>query len=129
MVDSSYVEETRREIIMSGITRYYRMVLQELSVKRSLYRTSEELKGGREKKSLVVRTWFKLQRGGSRVSEDKDFPETRAFVTPEGRKKPATETRTGERERLNREPRPKEGEARETKGRMIKVVETPVFIP
>ena len=59
MVDSSYVTETRKDILVSGITRYYRLVLQELAGKRNLYRTTEELKGGREKKSLIVRTWFK----------------------------------------------------------------------
>ena len=76
-----------------------RLVLQELAGKRNLYRTSEEMKGGREKKSLIVRTWFKTQRGGSRVSEDKDFPEARDLTLSEGRKKPATGTGTGEREK------------------------------
>ena len=108
----THISETRREILASGITRYYRLVLQELAGKRNLYRTSEEMKGGREKKSLIVRTLFKTQRGGSRVSEDKDFPEARDLTLSEGRKKPATGT--GTREGQSHEPRLEEGETRET---------------
>ena len=130
MVDSSYTTETRREILASGITRYYRLVLQDMAGKRNLYRTSEEMKGGRERKSLIVKTWFKTQRGGSRVSEDKDFPEARGLNLSETRKKP--ETGTGSKEGQSRESRAErteEGKTGETDGRMVRVVETPVFIP
>ena len=68
MVDSGYVSDTRKEILISGITRYYRLVLQDIAGKRNLYRSTEELKAGREKKSLLVRTWFKTQRGGTSLS-------------------------------------------------------------
>ena len=86
MVDSMYVPETRREILTSGITRYYRLVLQELAGKRSLYMSTEELKGGRERKSLMVKTWYKTQRGGCRVSQEKIFPEARVLlVSPDGK--------------------------------------------
>ena len=37
MIDSSYTSEVRREILVSGIKRYYRMRLMEVSGVRSLY--------------------------------------------------------------------------------------------
>ena len=67
MTDSSYTTENRREVLILGITRYYRLVVQEQSGLRSLYRSTEELKAGRERKSLKVKAWFKIQRGGTKV--------------------------------------------------------------
>ena len=117
MVDSMYVPETRREILTSGITRYYRLVLQELAGKRSLYMSTEELKGGRERKSLMAKTWYKTQRGGCRVSQEKNFPEARVLlVSPDGKQKP----RPGSKQ-SKMKPGPTDEETRETE-RMVRVV-------
>ena len=74
MVDSAYGKETRKEILTSGIKRYYRLILQELAGMRKLYRSRDDMKEGRRLKSLWSRTWFKSRRGGSNVSADLDHP-------------------------------------------------------
>ena len=61
LIDSYYSKETRREILTSGITRYYRLILLELARRRSLYRSMEELKDGREKKSLKTKHGSRLR--------------------------------------------------------------------
>ena len=76
MVDSAYGKETRKEIITSGVKRYFRLVLQELAGVRKVYRSREDMKEGRRLKSLWNRTWFKSRRGGTRVSADLDHPAT-----------------------------------------------------
>ena len=69
-----YGRETRKEIITSGVKRYYRLVLQEMVGVRKLYRSREDMKEGRRLKSLWNRTWFKSRRGGTKVSADLDHP-------------------------------------------------------
>ena len=39
MVDSANTKEVRKEILMSGITRYYRLVLKDVVGSKSLYRS------------------------------------------------------------------------------------------
>ena len=54
LVDSGYGRDNRREILTSGIKRYYRLVLQEVSGGRSIYRTLEEMIPQRRIKGLKV---------------------------------------------------------------------------
>ena len=61
LVDSSYKEATRKEILILGISRYYRLVLLDLMGRRSLHRSAEDIKGGREVKPLKTRVWYKTQ--------------------------------------------------------------------
>ena len=48
--DSGYSRDVRQEIMKSGLTRYYRLVLQEIAGGRKLYRSAEEMKDGRSLK-------------------------------------------------------------------------------
>ena len=110
MVDSAYSKETRKEILTSGVKRYYRLILQELAGMRKLYRSREDMKEGRKLKSLWNRTWFKSRRGGTKVSADLDHPMEE-------------KTRKGGRTVTN-----PDGKA-PGKAEKVKVVETPIFIP
>ena len=119
--DSGYLKEVRKEILYSGITRYYRMVLLELAGGRKLYRSAQEMKESREMKPLKSKAWFKSQRGGSKVSSSKDHPEEKSYGPGNGR--------DGTRKRDKcKEDGQETPEARKQKG-MFKVMETPVFIP
>lgn len=46
MTDSESTLDLRREVMKSGITRYYRMILQEKAGIRKLYRMSDDMKKG-----------------------------------------------------------------------------------
>ena len=59
MVDSGYTKEVGKEIICSGIRRYYRMRLQDVAGTRNLYRNQEEMFSCRKGKWRKVRAWFK----------------------------------------------------------------------
>ena len=61
--------------MISDNTRYFRLVLMELAGTRRLYRSGNEMKGSRELKPLKCRAWYKSQRGGSKISLQKDYPE------------------------------------------------------
>ena len=74
-IDLSYKEEVRKEILMSGITRYYHLVLLDLVGRRSLHRSAEEMKSGRELKPLKTRAWYISQRGGTKVALKKEHPD------------------------------------------------------
>ena len=78
IADSGYQKEVRKEILYFGITRYFRLVLLELSGGRKLYRSGKEMKESRDLKALKCRVWFKSQRGGSKVSSMNDHPEERS---------------------------------------------------
>ena len=112
MVDSAYNKETRKEILTSGVKRYYRLVLQELAGMRKLYRSREDMKEGRKLKSLWNRTWFKSRRGGTRVLADLDHPMEE-------------KTRKGGRRVDVTSP---EGKA-PGKAEKVKMVESPTFLP
>ena len=74
MSDSGYDKATRGEILKSGLKRYYRLRLQEEAGCRRLYRSGQDLQQGRTLKPMKVRDWFKPQRGGRKVSNEKDYP-------------------------------------------------------
>ena len=64
----------RKEILQSGVKRYYRLRLSSAANVRSLYRSSEEMKSSRSKKEGRTRAWFKPRRGGERNTIQKDYP-------------------------------------------------------
>ena len=59
MVDSGYEADIRKEILVSGVRRYFRLRLNHEAGIRNLYRTPEEMKSARERKSTSARAWFK----------------------------------------------------------------------
>ena len=74
LVDSGYAAEIRKEILESGIKRYFRMRLNEVAKIRNLYRTPEEMKTSRNQKQKATKAWFKPRRGGQRSKILKDYP-------------------------------------------------------
>ena len=50
MLDSSYIREFMTDILASNVRHYYRLVLIDIAGKRSLYRSAEEMREGREMK-------------------------------------------------------------------------------
>ena len=74
MVDSGYTMDVRKEILESGIKRYFRLRLSQEAGVRNLYRTPGEMKTSRERKSTSARAWFKPRRGGARNKVLKDYP-------------------------------------------------------
>ena len=77
MIDSGYTKEVRKEIICSGIRRYYRLRLQNIAKTRNLYRNQEEMSNSRKAKWKKGRAWFKPQRRGEKVREENDVREKR----------------------------------------------------
>ena len=121
MIDSGYTRDVRKEILESGIKRYYRLRLNQEAGVRNLYRTPGEMKASREKKNTSARAWFKPRRGGARNKIQKDYP----VRWPEGRTK---ERRSGEGKVNQRKETDKEGRGNEETGKVMNV-ETPIFIP
>ena len=74
MVDSEYTSEVRREVLRSGIRRYYCMRLMEISRVRSLYRSGGEMKKSRRERMGKRVAWFKPMRGGEKTTLIKDHP-------------------------------------------------------
>ena len=58
LIDSGYTKEVRKEILASGVRRYYRLRLQDNNKVRNLYRTSEEMQVARSKKTGMTGAWF-----------------------------------------------------------------------
>ena len=74
LIDSGYTKEVRKEILASGVRRYYRLRLQDSNGVRNLYRTSEEMLQSRRKKSGLNGAWFRPRRGGKEVATEKNHP-------------------------------------------------------
>ena len=70
-----YSHEVCKEILKSGLTRYYRLVLSEEAGERKLYRSAEGMQEGRSLKRFKTRFWYCSRRGGTKVTERKNFPE------------------------------------------------------
>ena len=121
MANSGYGRDMRKEILVAGIKRYYRLVLQELAGGRSLYRPLDEMAPQRRMKALKTRLWFKPTRGGTKVSQMKDHP-----VITKGKR--GNLGRNGrwrvQHPQQQHEPLPNTGTI--TK---VKVIESPVFVP
>ena len=119
LMDSGYGKSCRREILTSGIKRYYHLVLQEIAGGRSVYRSVQEMLPQRRIKLLKTKRWFKPLRGGTRVSGNKDFP---TASSPGPKRKPGNNWRVP-----NQQPRPQEmgNQEREAK---VKVTEAPIFL-
>jgi len=95
MIDSGYTKEVRKEIICSGVRRYYRLWLQDVAKTRNLYRNQEEISKSRKAKLRKSRAWFKPQRGGEKVGILKNHPEILGRKRYEGRKATPRKTEQG----------------------------------
>ena len=73
-------------MIVSGLSRYYRIRLQEAAGGRKLYRSAGEMKKARILKPLKQKAWYKARRGGTRVSAAKDFPLSREARQKRGKR-------------------------------------------
>ena len=74
MADSGYKHTTRKEIIRSAVTKFYRQVLEQETGGRNIYRSAEDMAESRRLKSLLGQTWFKSKRGGLSATAVKDLP-------------------------------------------------------
>ena len=74
MADSEYNSKARREILVSGLKQYYRLVKDQETGGRRLYRSAEEMSITREIKEVLNQSWFKRIRGGEKARENKDAP-------------------------------------------------------
>ena len=99
MTDSGYKHSTRKEIIKSGLTRYYRLVLSEVAGERKLYRSAKEMQEGRGLKKFRTRLWYRSKRGGTRVSDEKNHPERGTNRKKQGRIKEGGEGTKGQEAR------------------------------
>ena len=77
MESSGYTAQNRKEILISGVSRYYRIQLQEAAGGRKLYRSVDEMRKVRILKPLKQKAWYKTRREGTKVSAAKDFPLSR----------------------------------------------------
>ena len=59
MADSGYKHSTRKEIIKSAVTKFYRQVLEQETGGSNIYRSAEDMAESRRLKSLLGQTWFK----------------------------------------------------------------------
>ena len=78
LTDSSYNVAARREILKSGVARYYRMLKDQATGGPRIYRSAKEMEGSREIKEIVNQNWFRRARGGTRARENKDAPQKKA---------------------------------------------------
>ena len=74
MANSGYGKDSSKEVLQSGIRRYYRLVLHEVAGIRALYRLPEEMAPTRILKDMKSKARFKPSRGGKKVSLAKDYP-------------------------------------------------------
>ena len=76
MADSGYQHPTRKEVIRSAVTKFYRQVLEQETGGRQIYRSSTDMAEARKLKSLANKTWFKSKRGGKSLTPRKSLPFT-----------------------------------------------------
>ena len=74
MANSGYNVSSRREVIKSGVTKYYRELRDWRTGGKSLYRTQDQMGRDRRYKGLEKMTWFRSKRGGRQVTTEKDNP-------------------------------------------------------
>ena len=88
LIDSGYQEVNRKEILKSGISRYYRIRLLELPGVRKLYRSAADMAKARDLKPLKLKAWFKNRRGGvaARMFET-NYPQSLQSALRTGSKK------------------------------------------
>ena len=86
LIDSGYGQEVCQEILKAGLTRYYRIVLQDAAGNRKLYRSAEEMREGRALKEFKNKSQFKSRRGGQKVIEKLDYPEMEVRKEEQNRK-------------------------------------------
>ena len=94
------------EVILSGVKKYYRQIIEQESGGRRLYRSQEDMASARKLKTLKNKTWFRGKRGGSKLTPSKDLPwyaqmkeEAAKNVKLEEGKKEGKEGREREREK------------------------------
>ena len=74
MANAEYGPPTRKEVLKSGIRRYFRKLFMEQTGGPRLYRTDEQLREGRRYKQLLTKRWFKPRRGGKAAKQSKEAP-------------------------------------------------------
>ena len=74
MANSGYGPPTRKEVLKSGIRKYFRKLFTEQTGGPRLYRTDQEMKEGRRFKFMLTKTWYKPKRGGRVAREKKESP-------------------------------------------------------
>ena len=74
MANSQYGPPTRKEVLRSGIRRYYRKVHIQETGGPKLYRNKEELEKDRKFKELLNKRWYRPKRGGKAIVEEKEAP-------------------------------------------------------
>ena len=72
LTDSGYNAKARREIVLSGLKRYRRLLHNEATGGPRLYRSAKEMAGKCEIKAILGQSWFKVRRGGTKDQERKD---------------------------------------------------------
>lgn len=125
MANSGYGPPTRKEVLKSGIRRYFRKMFAEKTGGPKMYRTDEHLREGRKYKHLLTKRWYKPRRGGKAAKQQKKA----LWEQEEGRKqKRGKSVKTEKGEKAGKEERKEEGEVngKEVK---VKVVEGMIFIP
>ena len=71
MANSQYGPPTRKEVLKSGIRRYFRKVHAQETGGPKLYRTKEELEKGRKFKEHLSKRWYKTRRCGKAAVVEK----------------------------------------------------------
>ena len=68
MCDSGYDHQARMEVILSGVKKFYRQVIEQESGGRRIYRSQEDMASARRLKSFRNKTWFRNRRGGMKLT-------------------------------------------------------------
>ena len=72
LCDSNYDQNTREEIIKSGLRKFYREWNRREMESKSLYRSKGEMLEARTTKQLFNKVWFKRKRGGRDIRAEKE---------------------------------------------------------
>ena len=84
MRDSGYESSTRCKILISAITKYYRLVKEDLTGTSPLHRSAKEVVGKRRLKKFKGRKWFDIRkRGGTNKREHKENPHEKPHTRTE----------------------------------------------
>ena len=136
-IDSDYKHKTRKEIILSAVRKYYRQILEQETGRRQLYRSAKEMVESRRMKSLQNKTWFKSKRGRQNLTPRKDLPHYVQSIELEDRKSARKVQEAGisldgnqeEEGRSSSQTSQETRDTQETGSRVVKEVETVIFIP
>ena len=132
MANSGYSVSSRREVIRSGVVKYYRELLEWKTGGRRLYRTPDQMGQDRRFKGMEKMTWFRSKRGGKQVTVEKNNPwlaqqrqmEQGGQRIGQGRTQRKAGGRAGECREAEAE-----SETAEEEGRRRLVIEAVAFVP